>query len=228
VVELGAGTGEIGLHLSRLPIRYVGLDASAPMLRQFHAKAIDGTPSLILADGDHAWPLREGVAAVVVASRVIHLLDPEHVTRETLRVGRRAGFLILGRVVRERASIKERLRRRRQELLVEAGVTPFPGEAGTRDVVARCVAAGAESLDRWVVAEWISETTPAEVIAGWESLSRMGSVPIDPDTRTGIVDKIRSWARVEIGDLERPKAFCERYIIDGVRLPQPYGGYSGY
>ena len=32
VVELGAGTGEIGLHLSRSPIRYVGLDASAPML----------------------------------------------------------------------------------------------------------------------------------------------------------------------------------------------------
>jgi hypothetical protein len=219
VVELGAGTGEIGLHLSRLPIQYVGLDASGPMLRLFRAKAVDVTPSLILADGDRAWPLRDGVAAVVVASRVIHLLDPEHVTRETLRIGRRAGFLILGRVLRERDSTKERLRRRRQELLVEAGITPRHGAAGTRRVVARCRAAGAESLGRLVVAEWTGESTPAEVIAGWESLSRMGSVPVDPVTRAGIIDEVRGWARVEFGDPDRPEAFCERYAIDVVRLP---------
>jgi SAM-dependent methyltransferase len=219
VVELGAGTGEIGSHLSRLPIQYVGLDASAPMLRLFRAKAADVMPSLILADADRAWPLRDGVAAVVVASRVVHLLDPEHAVRETLRIGRRAGFLMLGRVLRDGDSIKERLRRRRQELLLEAGVTPRHGAAGTRRVVALCQAAGAESLGRWVVAEWTGETTPAAIIAGWEALSRMGSVPIDPETRAGIVDELRTWARVEIGDLDRPEAFRERYAIDHVRLP---------
>jgi SAM-dependent methyltransferase len=219
VVELGAGTGEIGVHLSHLPIRYVGLDASAPMLRLFRAKAIDVMPSLIQADCDRPWPLSDGVAKVVFASRVIHLLDPEHVTRETLRIGRRDGFLILGRVLREPDSNKERLRRRRQELLVEAGLTPRNGSAGTRRVVALCRDAGAESLGRQVVAEWTVETTPAEIIAGWESISRMGSVAIDPDMRSGILDEVRDWARVEIGDLDCAEVFRERFAIDVVRLP---------
>ena len=162
---------------------------------------------------------RRGSAAVVFASRVIHLLDPEHVVRETVRVGRRDGFLILGRLLRERDSIRERLRRKRQELLVEAGLTPRNGAAGTRRVVALCQDAGAESLGRQIVAEWTGETTPAEVIAGWESLSRMGSVSIDPETRAGILDEVRNWARIEIGELDRAEAFRERYAIDVVRLP---------
>jgi SAM-dependent methyltransferase len=219
VVELGAGTGEIGLPLSRLPIRYVGLDASALMLRLFRAKAVDPEPSLIQADCDRTWPLGDDVAAVIFASRVIHLLDAEHVTRETLRVARPAGFLILGRVLREPDSIRDRLRRRRQELLLEAGITPRQGAARTRRVIALCQDAGAASLGRQVVAEWTGETTPTNVIAGWESLSRMGSVSIDPATRAGILDEIRGWAKAEIGDLDRPQAFRERYAIDVVRLP---------
>ncbi len=39
VLELGAGTGEIGVHLARLPVRYVGLDSSPAMLDVFRAKA---------------------------------------------------------------------------------------------------------------------------------------------------------------------------------------------
>ncbi len=189
------------------------------MLRLFREKAVDVTQSLILADCDGAWPLRDGVAAVVVASRVIHLLDPEHVTRETLRVGRRDGFLILGRLFRERDSIRERLRRKRQELLVEAGLTPRNGAAGTRRVVALCQDAGAESLGRQIVAVWTVETTPAEVIAGWESLLRKGTVSIDTDMRSVILAEVRDWARSELGELDRAELFRERYAIDVVRLP---------
>lgn len=222
VVELGAGTGEIGSSLTELPIRYVGLDASAAMLRQFRAKAVDRAPSLVLADCDRAWPFYDGVAAVVFASRVIHLLDPEHAARETLRVGRPAGLLIVGRVLRAHDSIKERLRRRRQELLMDAGAVPRQGEAGTRRVIALCQEAGSESLGRQVVAEWTGETSPAIVLAGWESLARTGSVVIDPEMRASIADELRDWARGEIGDLDRPETFHERYAIDVVRLPSTH------
>ena len=70
-----------------------------------------------------------------------------------------------------------------------------------------------------MVAEWTGEITPAAVIAGWDTLSRMGSVPIDPVTRAGILDELGHWARVEIGNLDRPQVFLERYAIDVVRLP---------
>jgi ubiquinone/menaquinone biosynthesis C-methylase UbiE len=218
VVELGAGTGEIGAPLARLPVRYVGLDSSPAMLEVFRAKAGMDSSSLIVADCNQPWPLPDGSAAAVFASRVIHLLDPEHITRETVRVCRSAGYLILGRVLRDPDSLKERLRRRRQELLVEAGITPRQGEEGTRRVVERCLAAGGESLGRREVAEWTGETTPARVIAGWETVSRMGSVSVDPVTRAEILDELRHWTRAEFGDLDRPAAFRQRYAIDVVRL----------
>jgi ubiquinone/menaquinone biosynthesis C-methylase UbiE len=219
VLELGAGTGEIGVHLARLPVRYVGLDSSQAMLDVFRAKGVMGSLSLIVADCNWPWPLPDGSAAAVFASRVIHLLDPEHVVRETVRIGRPGGVLMLGRVLRDRDSLKERLRRQRQTLLVEAGITARQGEEGTRRVVERCLAAGGESLGRREVAEWTGETTPAQVIAGWETLSRMGSVFVDAGTRDTILDALRDWARTEFGDLDRPAAFRERYAIDVVRLP---------
>jgi ubiquinone/menaquinone biosynthesis C-methylase UbiE len=219
VIELGAGTGEIGAYLSSLPVRYVGLDSSQAMLDVFRAKRTLASPSLIVADCNQPWPLPDGSAAVIVASRVIHLLDPELVTRETVRVCRPGGSLILGRVLREPDSIKERLRRRRQELLVQAGISPRQGEQGARRVVERCQAAGGTSLGRRIVAEWTGETTPAQVIAGWETSSRMGSVTVDPTTRADILEELRRWGRAEFGDLARPETFRERYAIDIVQLP---------
>ena len=219
VVELGAGTGEIGVHLASLPIRYLGLDVSAPMLDLFRAKAGDVTPSLIVADCNHEWPLPDGGATALFASRVIHLLDPEHVTREALRVARPRGTFILGRVLREPQSIKSRLRRRRHELLREAGFSPREGEEGTRRVLDCCLAAGAQEMGRSVVAEWSGEATPATVIAGWEGLPRMGNMAVDPLTRATILAELRQWARAEFGGLARAQPFSERYAIDVVRLP---------
>jgi hypothetical protein len=47
----------------------------------------------------------------------------------------------------------------------------------------------------------------------------MGSVAVDAATRAGIIEAVRSWALAEIGELDRPAAFRERYVIDVVRLP---------
>jgi SAM-dependent methyltransferase len=219
LVELGAGTGEIGVHLARLPIRYRGLDASAAMLDVFRAKAAAASPSLIVADCDRPWPLPDGCTSVVFASRMIHLLDPDHVVRETMRVCRPAGLLILGRLVRDRNGIAERLRRQRLDLLKAAGIPARRGEDGTRRVIDGCLALGGVSLGRQLVAEWPSLTTPAEVLAGWDTLPRMGSVPVDPETRGEILSELRRWARAEFGDLDRPRASSVRYALDIVRIP---------
>lgn len=219
VVELGAGTGEIGVQLARLPVQYVGLDASAAMLEMFRAKAAETSPSLVTADCDRGWPLPDGSATVVLASRVVHLLKPDHVVRETMRVCRTAGSLIVGRVVRDRDGITERLRRQRLELLTAAGISARQGEDETRRVIDGCLALGGVSLGRQIVAEWTTETTPREIIAGWDTLSRMGSVPVDPVMRAEILAELRHWVRAEFGDLDRPEASPTCYAIDVVRLP---------
>ena len=220
VVELGAGTGEIGIHLLGLPVRYVGLDASAAMLEVFRAKAAGSGPGLIVADCDRPWPLPDGSATVVFASRVIHLLRPDHVVRETMRICRPGGVLILGRVVRDRDGMTERLRRQRLDLLRAAGISARQGEAGTRRIIEDFRNLGAESLGRQFVAEWTSVTTPGEIIADWESRSRWGAVMLDQTGRARMLDDLRGWARGEFGDLDRPESFLSRYAIDIIRLPE--------
>jgi ubiquinone/menaquinone biosynthesis C-methylase UbiE len=220
VLELGAGTGTIGMHLVRLPARYLGIDHSAEMLQLFRDKLGERPASLLLADAAQVWPLDDHAASVVFASRVIHLLDAEHVARETLRVCRPGGWLMLGRVLRDEDGVKERLRQRRLELLRQAGVGPLRGREGARRVVEHCLSAGGESMGRRVVAEWRGAISPAEVIADWTSLSRMGSVAVDSIRRQEILVELQTWARTELSDLDQPEAYRERYAIDVVRLPR--------
>jgi ubiquinone/menaquinone biosynthesis C-methylase UbiE len=220
VLELGAGTGEIGTHLARLPVRYVGIDTSAAMLQLFREKLGEWPASLLLADAGHVWPLDDHAASVVFASRVIHLLDADHVASETFRVCHPGGWLMLGRVLREGDGVKERLRRRRLELLQQAGVGPLRSREGGRRVVEHCLSAGGESMGRRMVAEWSGAISPAEVIASWTSLSRMGSVEVNADRRQKILAELQDWARAELGDLDQPETYRERYAIDLVRLPR--------
>jgi ubiquinone/menaquinone biosynthesis C-methylase UbiE len=96
VLELGAGTGEIGAHLARLPIRYVGLDASAAMLQVFRAKAAGSQPALIVANGDDPWPLPAQDARDVGPRGRVHALDPHALgpialRRPSLETKRRQG-----------------------------------------------------------------------------------------------------------------------------------------
>jgi SAM-dependent methyltransferase len=220
LVELGAGTGEIGMHLARMPIRHVGLDLSRAMLDVFRTKSAERRPALVVADCDRPWPLPAGCAAAVFASRVIHLLQPEHVARETMRVCRPGGALVAGRIVRDGDGITERLRRRRIELLRERGIPARQGEEGAGRVVNALVGMGGIALSRRIVAEWQGAATPAAVIASWGSMTRMGSVPIDPVTRAEILAEVQAWARAEFDDLDRPQPARSRYAVDIVRLPR--------
>jgi SAM-dependent methyltransferase len=220
MVELGAGTGEIGLDFARLPIRYLGLDASRAMLDVFHGKATGIKPMLVAADCDRSWPLADRRADAIFASRVIHLLRPDHVVRETCRVCRPGGSLILGRVVRDSDGVAERLRRRRLELLRDRGISTRQGEDGTRRVIDALVAEGGIARGRRVIAEWPALTTAAAIIAGWDSMPRMGSVPADPALQTEIQSELRRWAAAEFDGLDQPQATVSRYAIDVVGLPQ--------
>jgi SAM-dependent methyltransferase len=220
VLELGAGTGEIGTHLARLPVRYVGIDNSAPMLQIFRQKLGTESASLLLADAGQGWPLDDDAAVVVFASRVIHLLDAEHVARETARVCRPGGWLMLGRVLRDEDGVKERLRRRRLQLLRQAGVGTLRGREGAGRVVEQCLVVGGQSMGRRVIAEWSEATTPAEVIAGWASLTRMGSVAVDPALHQQILAELEAWARQELGALDQSEVGRERYALDLVRFPE--------
>ena len=140
LLDVGTGTGAVGVYFADLPLRYLGLDRSRPMLEVFRRKLGAAPPHLLLvqADSDRQWPVRDGAVAVVFASRVVHQLDAEHFLREVRRVGRRGGLLLLGRVERPPDSLPSQLQRRKRDLLAEHGVRTRPGRKAVRQMVERC------------------------------------------------------------------------------------------
>lgn len=221
-LELGAGTGEIGLELAGLAERYVGVDASAPMLGVFRSK-VEGHPELrrrpllVQADADGDWPVRSGSVSVVFASRVAHLLEAGHVVAESRRVCRRGGCFVVGRV--ERTGVKQILRQEREAIAARRGLgSGRSGTRRTRTLFDAFVAAGAEPLPARTVASWTATTSAREVIAGWEAMPSMGGQDVDPFTRAAVLDELREWARGHLGDLDRPESFTEDYTLEGARL----------
>ena len=219
VLEVGAGTGEVGRHLSTRAGRYMGLDLSRPMLEVFASKVTDGNGARVLveADADADWPLRDRSVSVVFASRAAHLLAAGHVVHEVGRVCARPGWFIVGRV--ERSGIKETLRRQREAMLIDRGVPA--GRSGlrrTRALLETFAAVGAIAQPARTVASWTSTTTAEEVIAAWEPMAAMAGQPVDAGTRADVLAQLRRWARQELGDLERPQTYGEHYTLEGVRL----------
>lgn len=222
VLEVGAGTGEIGADLVSLAGRYVGIDVSPAMLVVFQAKAGDPATApvpLVQADANRAWPVRSRSVAAVFASRVAHLLDTAHLLAEVPRVSRRGGVLVVGRVVSDADSVRARLRRRRRELLQERGIIIDDGAERTRDTLAAFAARGARLLEPRTVSTWTRSTSPDQVLAGWAEVGAVGGVEVDPATHAAVLEELRAWAAREVRNPARPAPCSMAYTLAAVVLP---------
>lgn len=229
VLDLGAGTGAIGMRLARLPGRYVGLDVSRPMLDAFRcrlsAEACDHAAGglLLHADANRTWPLRDGSARVIFSSRAIHWLDVGHVVDETCRVAAPRAALVLGRVRRDpdgaRALVREEMRRE----LERRGVAPRDVQQRRRLILAACRARGGEPIEAVEVARWSVLRSPSESIEAWRQKPGLAGVDPPDDVKASVLAAVTRWARDAFADPDEPVASEEAYVIEGVRL----GGEAG-
>ena len=220
LVELGAGTGEIGQHLIG-STRYVGIDRSWAMLELFAEKlasADDARVRLSCADANGPWPVGDESAAVVFASRVGHLLDADHLLAELQRVCLAGGYFLVGRVIRDPNGLKSRLRRQRRLLLRQQGVTPRDAEAATERALGELVGRGAVRLEACPVTTWTASASTREILDGWGVVGAMGGRRLSAATRASVLAEVESWATRELGDPGEVAAWEERYVLDGVRM----------
>jgi ubiquinone/menaquinone biosynthesis C-methylase UbiE len=221
LVEVGAGTGQIGQHLLRAMPRYVGFDLSGAMLKVFRERLVpdERDAQLIEADGNQRWPVADGSVDVVFSSRTLHLLDRGHVVREVLRVMATGGArLITGRVRREPDSVKAEMRRQMRRLLREEGIEGRDSQQNRQALFDDCLARGARLLEPRVASSWQIEHAPLASIESWQAKEGLAGMSVSESVKQSVLTRLRQWAVQRYGDLQQPLMMHEDYALEGVEI----------
>ena len=221
VLEVGAGTGQIGVVLCQHPLHYVGFDASAAMLDVFRRRCSGNARpvSLIEADGNNPWPAGDGSVRAVFSSRTVHLLDAGHVVVEFFRIASPTGAtLVLGRLQREKQSLRARIRREMRDRLRQLGYGSDEGHQKEREVMDACVRRGASPIAQRVVATWPVQCSAAQVLASWREKRSLAGLDVPADVKETVLSQLVVWATNAFGSLEATQSAEETYVLEGVRL----------
>jgi ubiquinone/menaquinone biosynthesis C-methylase UbiE len=217
IVEIGPGTGQIAEWFQETSA-YIGFDLSSGMLRESQRRL--GNRSLIQADANASWPIASGSARVIFSSRALHLLDHEHVAGEVFRIASAGGAaLILGRVQRDRDSVRKRMAKEMIERLHQHGFEGRRGEKENQKLIDSCCRRGAEDLGVRDIAQWRVSTSPRQSIESWRCLTGLGGVKVPPANRDEILNEMETWAEQEFGGLDREIESEETYVLRSLRIP---------
>jgi SAM-dependent methyltransferase len=222
LLEIGAGTGQIGRALCAMPIRYLGIDLSPRMLSEFAQRCRgDGRVAPIaVADADRTWPVRDGSATAIFGSRSLHLLPVPHLVEETIRVaapGR--SYVILGRIERDPGGLRTRLRREMHAYLIRRGYAPREGLRHGRELLDAFIRLGALAIQPHVAAAWPVRRSAREVIDAWRAKAGLAGIDVSPAEKEALFSELAAWAERMIGSLDIVETNEEKYMLAGVQLP---------
>ncbi len=219
-LEVGAGTGEIGIELSRLVPRYLGFDRSAARLERFRQRKGTGVNEIVQADAEGMWPAPNGGVRATLGSRVFHLLSTDHLVREVFRVSSPRGMtLMIGRVQRNRDSVRSRMREEMRRLLAQEGIEGKSNTESTKRIIEQCTRQGAAPLASCTAARWSIARSPLQSIDSWNNKSGLAGIPVSVEVKQRVLARLRAWADTQFGDATAPLSSDEAYIIEGVKLP---------
>ncbi len=221
ILECGAGTGQVGEHLSAHPgINYIGFDLSAPMLEAFQRRLPpESAARLVCADGDGPWPAADRSVRVVLGIRTFHLMRLDHVVREAMRVAAPDGAVfVAGRTRRNPDGVATRMRRAVRQAVKARGYAPREGEQNTWALLDALVEQGASPLDDVVAARWPTRESPARSLAAWRDKEGLAGVGLDTDEKAAILADVAAWASSTFGDLDTEHPSEEQFILHAVRI----------
>lgn len=217
LLEIGAGTGEIGMHLSDSSNGYLGLDLSYPMLKAFRIRAGGAKANLVHADGDAPWPIGTGKVHAVFGSRSLHYIRPGHFASELARVGLGGEVaVIMGSVHREEASVKDVMRREMRQRLKAKGFQGRGGRRGKMGLWQELGERGGRELEPLTVSTWTVSSSPKASLDSWESKAGLAGLEVPEDVKRSVLDELREWATEHYGRLDDAIPGKETYVLEGM------------
>ena len=221
VVDIGAGTGDIGLELLARGIGYVGIDVSDGMLQVFRgaAAAAGLHPSLVVADAAAPWPVPAGAAGLVFGSRSLHWLDPRHVAAQAFRAASpRGSRLLIGRVVRDPTSPKQRARRAMRQLLSRDGIEGRSGKRSAAAIVEECLLRGGVHVPSRVVATWTARGSIRDSIEAWRGKPGLAGTDVAETAKERILGELSRFTSEAFGNIDTLVESTEQYVLEGATL----------
>jgi SAM-dependent methyltransferase len=200
-LEIGVGTGRIGLPLYRAGVEMTGLDLSMPMMRKLVDKAEGDRFPLVQGDATRL-PFRDDVFGAALIVHVLHLIPKwRNALEELVRVVRSGGAILssIGDDKEREPSMWEEMQNRFREL---SGAPPrFPGFRRTAEIDDAMTAAGATRRELEPVPE-IKPHNAREIAELMESGVFSFTWDLDPSARVSAAEKLRDWAKERYGSLD--------------------------
>ncbi len=204
ILEVGIGTGRIGIPLLERGYPLVGADLSLEMLLELQNKGEGRNFRLALVQADAlVLPWQDERFDLVYAVHVYHLIQNwQSALAEAHRVLRAGGWLMVSFHYRDPALPNRVLRSKLGEMAREFGVnTKRPGVQFSRDVLAEMTRWGKPKAVE--VARWVEKTTAGQIVDDIAAQIYSDTWLIPPDLLKQLVPRLREWARSYFGDLTR-------------------------
>jgi ubiquinone/menaquinone biosynthesis C-methylase UbiE len=202
LLDIGAGTGRIGLPFVAAGDDYVGLDLSLGMLRQFADRARQRgrrLSHLVQADGQHL-PFRDAAFDAVMLIQLFGgLRGWRQLLGETRRVLTTAGLVFVGRLVSPECGLDAQMKQRLAFILSELGARSET--RNTREDALRWLEAEAHRTDRIIAAAWDVERTPRGFLNRHQTGAYFSALP-EP-VKKNASRRLSTWAEATFGSLDR-------------------------
>lgn len=209
LLDLGAGSGRIGLSFVASGDDYVAVDLSARMLRVFAEKDVGRhRAQLVQADG-RALPFAEAwFDAVLMIAVFGDVPDWRQLVAEACRVLRPRGVVAIGRTAVPDDGIDERLKQQLDLLLAEK--MPCTLRKNGRKNAAQHLAATATATTNLVPARWSVERSIRQFLERHADGARFSRLPVK--VREEALAELAEWAKGQFGSLDA--AFIEAHRFE--------------
>ena len=215
LLDLGAGSGRIGLSFVAAGDDYVAVDLSERMLRVFADKdAVGHRARLVQADG-RALPFADASFDAVLLIAVFgDLPDWRPLVAEAQRVLRPGRVVAIGRTATPDDGIDERLKQR-LDLLLARRMAAAPRKNGRKNA-AQYLAETATEVTSLIPASWSVKRSTRQFLERHAEGARFSR--LSRSVREDALAELAAWAKEQFGSLDAEFAETHRFELQLFRL----------